>query len=81
MVPAEEGLSFIPVCVRVCVSERVGGAGDRGTQVGTGERGGGADVQGPELWELLQPGREVQTDVEWRGVLERPGALLFPQRF
>ena len=42
------------------MSERVGGAGDRGTQVGAGERGGGADVARPQLWNLLQPGHQVQ---------------------
>jgi len=37
----------------------VGGAGDRGTQVGFGERGGGPDVQRPELRDVLQPGHKV----------------------
>lgn len=41
------------------VPERVGGVGDRGTQVGAGECGGGAHVQRSQLWRLLQPGRQV----------------------
>lgn len=44
----------------------MGGAGNRGAQVGLGERGGGADVPGPELWEPVQPGRRVSGAVAWR---------------
>lgn len=40
----------------LCVPERVGGAGDRGAQVGAGERGGGAHGPRPEPRRLLQPG-------------------------
>lgn len=42
--------------VSLSVPERVGGAGDRGTQVGSGERGRGAHVQRSQLRRLLQPG-------------------------
>lgn len=52
--------------VCLCVSERVGGAGDRGTQVGLGERGGGADVQRPELRNLLQSGPQVHHVLKYR---------------
>ncbi|AWP09987.1 Hypothetical protein SMAX5B_014884 [Scophthalmus maximus] len=49
--------------------ERVGGAGDRGTQVGAGERGGGADFPRSELWKPLQPGRQVRHVLGQRGPL------------
>lgn len=56
----------VPVCF---TSERVGGAGDRGTQVGAGERGGGADFPRSELWKPLQPGRQVRHVLGQRGPL------------
>lgn len=48
-------LCLVLYCCLVC-SERVGGAGDRGPQVGSGERGGGAHVERPELRDPLQQG-------------------------
>lgn len=52
-------LISVHFCFFMCVTEWVGGAGNRGAQVGPGERGGGAYVPGPELWEPVQPGRRV----------------------
>lgn len=62
--------------VHVFVLERVGGAGDRGTQVGAGERGGAADVARPQLRNLLQPGRQVQNALEGQGLCGTVSSVL-----
>lgn len=54
----------------------MGGAGDRGAQVGSGECGGGAHVPRPQLWPHLQPGPQVRHVLEGGG---GPGIHKTPQ--